>query len=635
MVYATFVASLGPRPAIADEGKEAAAAPIVAADSTKTDSALTPPTKVEGDATTARAPKGPGDGATSAPNPNGPNVVLPQGPLEVEAIPKNPDKSGVSSQAITVPGGSGKISGFGESFSAQLSTGIATYSVPISLSAARGGAQPSLALSYSSSLGHGIAGVGWELGVPFISRQTDRGVPGYDDPVVGGPWHPRIDRFVFNGGQELVPICLVAVDKSCAGALAGEVMPVWAANHLYFRARVEGSFLRFFWSPDHKTWRVQDKSGLVMELGVPLDDPTYQDGIERDPSAPSHVFRWNLVRQYDAQGDANPATGAPHPNNVVVYRWSVVEGMGYLSEIFDTPPAANASAPLSDYAHHSRLDYELRSDPTTSYRRGWRTAQTLRITRVDVSSKTFGATGARELVRRYHFTYDAAFHPSLLDTVQLEGRCTQPVVEGGGQGLPSPSNCPRLPAMKLGYRHVAGYDTGGSPSSPLIAGYEAFDARVKSMVTSPQESIDDSTADFFDVNSDGLPDVLVTAPGLYQGKHGLYLNGTGGTADAFGLSLMGVVSPIGDTTSTLSWANLNVAALDVDGDGAANFLHMPQVKTYALYSPEYTGGAWQWSGRSVTTANQLAPKIDFGKDGQELRIVDVNGDGLVDVLRYA
>ena len=48
-------------------------------------------------------------------------------------------------------------------------------------------------------------------------------------------------------------------------------MPVWSKGWQYFRSRVEGSFLRFFWSPDHKTWRVQDKSGVSMELGLPLN----------------------------------------------------------------------------------------------------------------------------------------------------------------------------------------------------------------------------------------------------------------------------------------------------------------------------------------------------------------------------
>ncbi|HVY30602.1 MAG TPA: SpvB/TcaC N-terminal domain-containing protein [Polyangiaceae bacterium] len=100
---------------------------------------------------------------------------------ETLALPTGGDKSGVTSQAISVPKGSGTIQGMGESFSAQLSTGIATFSVPFSLPAARGGAQPSLGLSYSSASGSGLAGMGWSVGVPYIARQTDRGLPGYDD----------------------------------------------------------------------------------------------------------------------------------------------------------------------------------------------------------------------------------------------------------------------------------------------------------------------------------------------------------------------------------------------------------------------------------------------------------------------
>jgi len=50
---------------------------------------------------------------------------------QLQVLPTGVDKSGVSSQAISVPQGAGKMQGMGESFSAQLSTGIATYSVPI------------------------------------------------------------------------------------------------------------------------------------------------------------------------------------------------------------------------------------------------------------------------------------------------------------------------------------------------------------------------------------------------------------------------------------------------------------------------------------------------------------------------
>ena len=73
-------------------------------------------------------------------------------------------------------------------------------------------------------------------------------------------------------------------------------MPTWASGYQYFRPRVEGSFLRFFWSADHKTWKVQSKSGETMELGVPDDGSGYVGGLETDPTNPARIFRWNLTR---------------------------------------------------------------------------------------------------------------------------------------------------------------------------------------------------------------------------------------------------------------------------------------------------------------------------------------------------
>ncbi len=182
------------------------------------------------------------------------------------ALPSGADKSGVTSKSISIPKGAGTIAGMEESFSAQLSTGIATFSVPLSLPAARGGAQPSLGLSYSSGGGLGVAGMGWSIGVPFIARQTDRGVPRYYDQT---SWHPesgplRVQR-------------RAGARAHLHGECAWEAAPVRRAarscrcgrgSWQYFRPRVEGSFLRFFWSPNHLTWRVQDKSGVTMELGV-------------------------------------------------------------------------------------------------------------------------------------------------------------------------------------------------------------------------------------------------------------------------------------------------------------------------------------------------------------------------------
>jgi RHS repeat-associated protein len=526
------------------------------------------------------------------------------------SLPTGENKTGVGAQAISVPKGPGTIEGMGESFSAQASTGISTFSIPISLPAARGDAQPSLGLSYSSASGSGPAGVGWSVGVPFIARQTDRGLPSYDDEST---WHSAQDRFVYNGGQELVPI---------TDLLDGESLPTWAgAGWQYFRPRVEGSYLRFFWNPSQRVWRVQDKGGVILELGAVGGET---DALETDPSDSTKVFRWNLKRQLDPHG------------NAVWYSYAKFGNQAYLTDIYDTfpsritDPSTSTSADTEGAAHHTRLVYETRQDVSTSYRRGWKTTSDRRLARVDVTAKGEDAGAARLLVRRYRLSYVAGSYMSLLDSVQVEGRCEPDLTEASGQ---VPNNaCASLPAMKLGYTHVA---TGGSGQPSFDDGFEVLDRTVRSMTGSPKHSVDEEYTDLYDVNSDGLPDVVTMMPGLYGGDHGLWLQGKGGTADRFGAQEpMAVWGVLGATASTISKHNANIAALDVDADATIDLVHMPKVKTYAVYTPEYHG-KWGWKGRSVTTSDQNDARIDLGNDASELRVFDVNGDGLVDVVKTA
>jgi RHS repeat-associated protein len=352
------------------------------------------------------------------------------------------------------------------------------------------------------------------------------------------------------------------------------------------------------------------------------------------------MYRWNLVREYDAYGGANPLGSAPPtPVNVIVYRYIQDGAIAYVSDIYDTPPAANpSSAPLAAYAHHTHLAYETRTDPTTSYRRGWATQATLRLSGVDVTSQTFGAAGDRELVRRYHLAYDPSYHLSLLASVQLEGRCMaapgqeQSVTEDASGLLPA-TGCPTLPAMTFGYQHVQGFDVSGSPRTADLLGYEPFDERVVPLSNSPPHSVDESLTDLLDVNADGLPDVVVTNPAEFGGNLGVYFNSAAGQPNAFGdAATMPVVGVANEDATTITFQNVNVSAADIDGDGIVDLIHMPQVRDYSVYSPQGTGTAYSWVGRSIVTASQQRPKIDFGNDAQNIHVVDVNGDGLVDLV---
>ncbi len=511
----------------------------------------------------------------------GPNLSTPSTPLA--SLPTGSDS--VSAQSIALPSGAATVGGLGESFSAQLTTGIMTLSVPFAVPSPRGNVGVSLGLVYSSSGGAGIAGVGWSLvGDVAISRQTDRGAPRYEDVA---DWHPEQDRFVF-GAMELVPICKVS-GASCSGKLPDEVMPTWADGWQYFRPRVEGSFVRFFWSSDHQTWRTQSKDGVNLELGVPIDSSGYTGALEANPSRPNEIYRWHLVRQYDARGEPN-ATPAPAPVNVVQYRYVHDGGIAYLRDVYHTSPAADPSTTdLQKYAHHARLVYEMRPDPGTSYRAGFEQTQQIRLAGVDVTSKPFGAsaTTPRELVRRYHLDYDPTTHASLLASVQMEGRCAAAISEAadGALGI---TVCPRLPESSFDYQHVDG------PAAPLTdkigLAFEKINETVQQLPNSPPFSLDTSNTSLVDVNSDSLPDVLVTAPIEFSGKHGVFFNGHNGAVEFAPASTMTVTGVSNVDANTLKLSNTNVAGLDLDADGIVDLVHMPQAKQYSVFTPKLSQG---------------------------------------------
>ncbi len=570
--------------------------------------------------------------AKDAPKKADPLPALADVQKALASLPKG--GTAIASQAISLPKGSGTVEGMGESFSAQLSTGVATFSVPFHLPKARGGAQPELGLSYNSGDGFGDAGMGWSVGAPSINRQTDRGTPGYDDRA---DWHAEQDHFRF-GSTELVPVCTVSAQGACAGATSETFSGF--TGYQYFRPRMEGSYSRFFWSSDHSTWVVQTKDGLVMEFGVPRDGTGDRNALEANPDKASEIYGWYLARSYDTHVTSvgSGANLAIHPLNVVVYRYLHDAGSLYLNHIYDTPPAnAPTTAALGDFAHHTALIWEPRPDAASSFRSGWLVERARRLAGVDVTSLPFVVglgTTPRTVVRRYHLSYDPLAHTSLLSSVQVEGRCGEvsEVSDAAGNFVVAQStNCERLPPLKLGYERVSG---GAPPTDSKGLTFEPLSTNIRDLAASPPHSLDETLTELMDVNSDGLPDVVVTAPGLYSGKFALFENGLaqGGSRGFRTLQTMSVLPNLGVDSNVLQLSNTNVTPLDVDGDGRINLVHMPQVKQYSVFSPLFQQGAWVWSGRKIDTAGAQNAKIDFTRDAPNLRVMDVNGDGLVDVV---
>ena len=113
------------------------------------------------------------------------------------------NKSGSSSQAVTLPRGGGALQGIGETFSPDLFTGTGNSTVPLDLPSGRNGFQPQLALGYSTGNGGGPFGLGWALSLPGVSRKTAKGVPRYRDDAADAE---ERDTLILSGAEDLVPV---------------------------------------------------------------------------------------------------------------------------------------------------------------------------------------------------------------------------------------------------------------------------------------------------------------------------------------------------------------------------------------------------------------------------------------------
>lgn len=245
-------------------------------------------------------------------------VVLPIPSLAADS------KSGVSPQVISLPTGPGSITGLGESFEPNLNTGTATYGVKIAVSPGVHGFEPAVGLVYNSGYGNSVLGIGWSLNLEYIQRQTDKGIPAYEDT----------DIFTHSGSGELVP-------------LPGNL----------FRAKIEGGFSKFVKLAEG--WQAWRKDGTRLIFGP-------DTGSRKSNSL--GIFAWYLEREIDTNG------------NEIGYLYSSDEGQLYLDEI--------RYSMVSETVYKSvRFVYENRPDPFTSYVSREKVVTARRLKAIEVRSE--------------------------------------------------------------------------------------------------------------------------------------------------------------------------------------------------------------------------------------------------------
>ncbi|HOC70732.1 MAG TPA: SpvB/TcaC N-terminal domain-containing protein, partial [Candidatus Hydrogenedentes bacterium] len=294
-------------------------------------------------------------------------------------------KSGVAPQVLSLPSGPGAVEGLGESFEPQLNSGTASYAVPLKAAPGRAGFAPQLVLRYNGGWGNGTVGMGWRLDLPGIQRQTDKGLPRYDEGPDG-------DRFITIGGDELV-----LVETLEAGAVR------------VYREKNEATFAKYLYYAGAQRWEILTTSGIKHALGACFDGTDAKARITH-PDDASKVFLWSIAESVDPNG--NTVRFTYHRDQQQVY----CEAITYNGD--GSEASGNAMKVAFTYE-------ETRPDPVEDYRPTFRMVTAKRLIAVGIYENT-------RLVRRYDLTYHSDGEVSLLASVTQVG-------DDGASALPPAS----------------------------------------------------------------------------------------------------------------------------------------------------------------------------------------------------
>ncbi|HET8660593.1 MAG TPA: SpvB/TcaC N-terminal domain-containing protein [Micromonosporaceae bacterium] len=487
---------------------------------------------------------------------------------------------------ISLPKGGGAVRGLGEKFTPDPFTGTGTFTVPIDLPAGRGDLTPSLDLTYSTGQGNGVFGLGWSLSVPGVTRRTSHGTPWYDD---------ERDTFILSGAEDLVPM-----DRP-------------SATSVRYRPRTEGTFARIVHhrDPDGSDfWEVTGRDGTTSRYGTPRPAPatgatatgatatgatatggmatdgtatggmatgeTWRDpAVLADPAAPDRIFAWRLTETRDPFG------------NVVRYEYRTDEGAGnghrWRQPLLHRVAYADYdSGGQTRYLYTVSFDYEDRPDAFSSYRAGFEVRTTRRCRAVTASVHT----GPERPVRRYELSYatDPYNGVSLLRAVTVVGF--------DDAGMPWSG----MPPLTFTYSQFA-------PERRAFAGVHGPDL--------PPASLARDHYDLVDVTGDGLPDVI-----QLDGTARYWANLGGGAFDR--------PRPMRAAPAGLALRDPGVQLLDADGDGRPDLLvSRPGLAGYFPLEHDATWGRFRRYPQAPT----------FDLDDPQVRLVDLDGDGVTDALR--
>jgi RHS repeat-associated protein len=203
------------------------------------------------------------------------------------------EKKSVSAPPISLPNGGGAIKGIEEKFQVNAANGTSSFEIPIPLSPSRQGFTPAVGISYSSGSGNSAFGLGWDVGIPSISRKTEKKLPLYDD-------ENDSDTFTLTGVEDLVPLMEKQGDQ-WSKLTEPRTENTIAYSVTRYRPRIEGAFDRIEkWKnidDGSSHWRTVSSDNIHAYYGLTPESRIY------DPQDGGKVFEWLLCRTHDDKGN--------------------------------------------------------------------------------------------------------------------------------------------------------------------------------------------------------------------------------------------------------------------------------------------------------------------------------------------
>ena len=387
-----------------------------------------------------------------------------------------------------------------------LFTGSFGYSVPIACAPARNGSEPNLTLAYSSAGDNGWCGMGWDLNIGYIERNTRDGFP-----------------VSYSTGMSPLPLSRYDDTKGFILNLSGSESKIFAvatnSGIIEYRAETDTEFLRCFLDTANNNWTVYDKSGNAYFFGETTNARVANP--KSGWSGYSGTFRWALDQIVTPTGDWTTVAYATYnsPNNGLPERTLYPTQLSYNGHT-NNNYSATAGGPNTII-----FQTELRTnDWRFSYRWGFRTEQCRRLTNILCQT----ASGSQN-VWSYRLKYGVSLATgrSLLTNVIV-------------YGYDANNNAVAFLTNSFAYQ---GNPNGVSFGSPILwtnlnlntpgssfGFYEPDVAQINLIA-----GLNYTVADLVDMDGDGLPDRVcydTNSPNQYQVQKnlGMQANGSGSFA---------------------------------------------------------------------------------------------------------